>query len=378
MFVWEADEINDIYSALVRTVLVAGSIEQQHNDTTDKALTTKELHPAIFELDYPLRRLVTAPGRNVNVPFALAEVLWILGGRNDVEMLQHYNSKIANYSDDGQTFNAAYGHRIRHHFGHDQLEDVARTLRDDPGSRQAVIATWSPRDDRGWTRHSSLDEPAYYEPHVAKDRACNVLSHFMIREGRLDLSQIVRSNDLMWGTPYNLVQWTHVQEFLAAMVGVPVGRYVHFADSLHIYDWHWDEAGDVVAAPPFNLYAELGWDHAPLDPGQEAWLPDVLKLEEQIRTTGVLDSYKCSLLPRYWQRILFVLRAHDFFKRKMDREAFVQLTMSDPDLVYMAATLRFWWVIRWHKVPEMRISIEMLDLPPLVVKWITQDTVRVG
>src|SRR5258708_6009535 len=47
-----------------------------------------------------------------NLAFALAEVLWICQGRDDVEMLEFYNKQIVTYSDDQKAFNAAYGNRI--------------------------------------------------------------------------------------------------------------------------------------------------------------------------------------------------------------------------------------------------------------------------
>lgn len=366
MHTYEAEEINELYPTLVRDVLTKGTLEVQHNDTSTKPLTTMELHPAIIELSNPLRRLVTATGRPINVPFALAEVLWILGGRNDVEMVSHYNSRIHNYSDDGATFNAAYGHRLRHAFGHDQIMDVVLTLQEDQGSRQAVIGLWHPEKDRGWTKAGMN-----LRHHVVKDRACNVLSHFMIRGGAMDLSQIVRSNDLLWGTPYNLIQWTHVLEYVAGMVGVPVGRYIHFADSLHIYDWHWDEANRIATAPPFNLYEHLEWDHTELlSGGVEHWLHETLLVEAKLRKTGSLDSVRCAKLPLAWQRILMVLMAHNLFKNKDDHTAFQVLTMGDPDLVYMAATLNFWWSIRWHKGGLWTKHIESLGLPSAVNEWI--------
>lgn len=367
MFVYQHTEINDVYYRLVSDVLHWGRREVQHNHTTDQELVTRELHPAIIELQNPRRRLVTAAGRFINVPFALAEVLWILGGRHDVEMLAHYNSRIANYSDDGVAFNAAYGERIRSAFGHDQLLDAATTLRRDRGSRQAVMSIWSPLHDRGWNPDGT--------PHVTKDRACNVLSHFMIRNGKLDLLQVVRSNDLIWGTPYNLMQWTHVQEYLAWMVGAPAGKYVHVANSLHIYDWHWEEAQRVANAPRFNLYDELEWEHAPLLWGgeDEPHLHRALVLEKESRRRGYMDSFECSELPLAWQRIVLLLRAHDFFKRNQDKYAFDQLTMGDPDRVYMAATLRFWWGVRWYK-PEhherMSKMITAIGLGEGVEGWI--------
>ena len=45
----------------------------------------------------------------------------------------------------------------------------------------------------------------------------------------------MRSNDLIRGTPYNLVQFTMLQEFVAGCVGAECGAYTHVVDSLHAY-----------------------------------------------------------------------------------------------------------------------------------------------
>jgi thymidylate synthase len=63
----------------------------------------------------------------------------------------------------------------------------------------------------------------------------------MIRDGRLEWLQVMRSNDLIWGTPINFVQFTYLQEIMAGWLGVNVGSYVHVSDSLHVYQRHWDE-----------------------------------------------------------------------------------------------------------------------------------------
>jgi thymidylate synthase len=51
----------------------------------------------------------------------------------------------------------------------------------------------------------------------------------------LEWTQILRSNDLFLGVPHNFVQFTSLQEVLAAWLGIEVGQYRHIADCLHIY-----------------------------------------------------------------------------------------------------------------------------------------------
>jgi thymidylate synthase len=46
----------------------------------------------------------------------------------------------------------------------------------------------------------------------------------------------MRSNDIVRGFPYNVVQFTTVQEIVAGWLGVELGPYNHWSDSLHIYE----------------------------------------------------------------------------------------------------------------------------------------------
>ena len=57
-----------------------------------------------------------------------------------------------------------------------------------------------------------------------------------VREGRLDWMQVMRSNDLLLGTPHNFVQFTMLQEIIAGWLRLDVGRYGHLSDSLHVYE----------------------------------------------------------------------------------------------------------------------------------------------
>ena len=55
----------------------------------------------------------------------------------------------------------------------------------------------------------------------------------------LDMTVTNRSNDLVWGLlGANYVCFSFLQEYMAARLGVEVGRYTHFTNNLHAYDWN--------------------------------------------------------------------------------------------------------------------------------------------
>ena len=341
MYVARSDTFNSVYPDLVAEILEqpVTPIGRPGAASTE----TKELHPAIIEVEDPLRRLVTSWNRPVNVAFALAEVLWILTGSNDVEMLACYNSNIGNYSDDGSTFNAAYGHRLRVAHGHDQLIDLIEGLVDDPTSRQGILNIWHPTHDRAFHLNENVpDLGTVVTKNSTRDRACNVIGQAMIRDGKLNWTQYMRSNDAIWGVPYNWIQWSHIAEFVANAVGVPVGKYVHVANSLHIYGQHWAEASSISY---FDLYNALQSRHFPF----AVSFHDLSRAARVERTMREEDIYRPDeKLPQALTAMLEILWAHQLFRSHSDEECFDWLERCS-DAVYAAAQIRFYISTRWHK-----------------------------
>jgi hypothetical protein len=171
------------------------------------------------------------------------ESIWMLAGRRDVQFLQHFNSTIGQFSDDGKVFNAAYGYRWRRHFGFDQLEEVIKTLRRDPETRQAVIQMWDQDDLVKRT----------------KDKACNTQVVFDTRGNKLNMTVFNRSNDIWWGAyGANAVHFSFLQEFVACAIGMRCGAYRQVSNNLHLYTEVYN-ATKYVESPPnhedFDLYS---------------------------------------------------------------------------------------------------------------------------
>lgn len=182
----------------------------------------------------PKERVLFHQGRDANPIFHLMESIWMLAGRHDVRFLSQFNSRIEQYSDDGITFNAAYGYRWRHYFGDDQLYNVINLLKEDPKTRQAVLLMWSPIDLKLKTR----------------DKACNTQIFFDLRRDQLNMTVTNRSNDIWWGAyGANAVHFSFLQEFVASALQVPVGEYRQFSNNFHLYTELYDARKYVVSPP---------------------------------------------------------------------------------------------------------------------------------
>lgn len=180
--------------------------------------------PVVTEYSRPWERVLFSQVRDANPCFHLMESLWMLGGRNDLAFLQEFVSTFGQFSDDGVTLHGAYGHRWRTHFDIDQLGWLVEELKQNPDSRRAVLQMWD----------ATADIPKLSEG--GKDVPCNVTAFFDRRGGVLNMTVCNRSNDMIWGAyGANAVHFSFLLEYMAAAVGVPMGKYRQFSNNLHVY-----------------------------------------------------------------------------------------------------------------------------------------------
>jgi thymidylate synthase len=171
----------------------------------------------------PRHKVLFYPERDANPFFHCLESLWMLAGRNDTQFVEQYSKNIGRYSDDGQTFNGAYGHRWRQHFDYDQLLLAAYRLKKYPNDRRTVVSMWDGTYD-------------LMKENDIKDVPCNTHIYFSVRNEHLNMTVCNRSNDLIWGMcGANAVHMSFLLEYMAARVGVRVGEYVQFTNNLHAY-----------------------------------------------------------------------------------------------------------------------------------------------
>ena len=163
-----------------------------------------------------------------------------MAGRRDLRFLECWNSELRNFVGPGQDLHGAYGYRLRHHLGIDQLDRAYQALKHKPESRQVVLQIWDSR----------IDLPQPDGNPVDQDIPCNTSAMLKLRDEKLEWLQILRSNDMFLGIPHNIVQFTCVQEVLAGWLGVECGSYNQISDSLHVYDRDWEKVARSIPAEP--------------------------------------------------------------------------------------------------------------------------------
>lgn len=227
----EGNSFNDLY---VKTFY---EMSAKSTTSAPRGLNVYEVSPAILILKNPRDRLLQFNEMRNIKRYCYGEALWYLSGSDSLEFISKYSKFWNKISDDGKTCNSAYGKYIFKHLYSDgehlinQWDYVKQTLRKDSMSRQALIHI----------------KPIQTSP--TKDVVCTTTLQFMIREGKLDLIVNMRSNDFIKGLTYDVFQFTLLQELMAVELGgIKLGRYVHIANNLHLYESDTDMVTKMIAS----------------------------------------------------------------------------------------------------------------------------------
>ncbi len=222
------------YQAIIKDIMTNG-IEEAHERTGKKV---KALPGVQFQIDiekegFPILTLRKNPFKS-----AIAEIVWFISGEKDTTFLRKFTKMWDLFLEEDGTIAAAYGYRWRHHFGRDQLGQLVKHLEGELHSRQAVIITWDPADDGLYGDGLK----ATYK----KNAPCPFAFTVNIIGGRLHLHNIIRSNDMMLGCPFDTFGFSLLMCILAQKLGVRPGIYTHSISNAHIYENHYEGAQEIM------------------------------------------------------------------------------------------------------------------------------------
>ena len=242
----------------------------------------------------------------------------------------------------GPTYAGAYGHRLREHFGLDQVKRACAALSSNPKSRQVALQFWDVLTDL---------------PHAdgvprSADVPCNVMSMVKVRDRRLEWTQVLRSNDLYRGLPNNFVQFTMLQEVMAGWLGLELSGYHQWSDSLHIYADALDEfsCGTSVAEETNTDSLAL-----PIDQGEqivsEMYRRMTMLTAPELNEMQVSEIATIDDAPVGYRNLLRVLAADSARRRgRLDQAQSLMADCTNPQLVQVWAA----WLERVRGIPARR------------------------
>lgn len=209
---------------------------------------TKEIPQRTMVVDMR-RPVLRVPDRSLSYRFMAAEAFWILSGDDRVETIAPYNSRIKDFSDDGERFFGAYGPKIKA-----QLPYIIEKLNADEDSRQAGLTIWREC------------------PPQTKDVPCTVAIFFAIRNNKVNAHVFMRSSDVWLGVPYDVFNFSMLAHLVCGLLNehrpladaVVPGKLFLTAASSHLYEVNWDDAklclgSEVLEQPETDI---LLWNDA--------------------------------------------------------------------------------------------------------------------
>ena len=182
---------------------------------------TKALFNVGFYIHNPKEKSIKADYRNFNEKYAEAEWQWYLSGDPSIDKLGEINGSVPpiweRMADSQRKVRSNYGWQWeRSH----QLDKIVAKLKDKSETRHAVISIYDGKE---------IDT-------YAKDTPCTYAIQFTILNNKLDMSVLMRSNDLWFGFCIDQYCFASIQEMVAERLSIKIGSYYHFANNLHLYN----------------------------------------------------------------------------------------------------------------------------------------------
>mgnify|MGYP001050296369 CR=1 FL=1 len=182
---------------------------------------TKALFDQGFKILNPLDNSIETDFRKWNKNYAEAEWQWYLSGDRNLKGLEKTYGKVPEIwkrmSFDNGDVNSNYGWQWNRN---NQLSKVIKLLKANKSTRQATISIYDGKE---------ISEYLY-------DTPCTYAVQFTIVNDNLNMSVLMRSNDLWFGFCNDQYCFSRLQEMVSNELNIEVGTYYHFAHNLHIYD----------------------------------------------------------------------------------------------------------------------------------------------
>jgi thymidylate synthase len=93
-------------------------------------------------------------------------------------------------------------------------------LKSNKGTRQAAISIYDGKE----------------QEHYATDTPCTYAVQFTVVDNKLNMSVMMRSNDIWYGFCNDQYCFSKLQMLVAHETGYELGTYYHFAHNLHLYN----------------------------------------------------------------------------------------------------------------------------------------------
>jgi thymidylate synthase len=176
---------------------------------TEDAEVTIEFEEIALQVDTPLAEPMVSPHSRFQQKFVEQYAKDLLHGSH-ASFEYDYHGRLFDWGErlaaDGQPVHI------------DQIAYIAAKLKSSPNTRRAIAITWNPVIDE------KLD-----------DCPCLQLVQCTVRDSKLHMRVIFRSNDMLTAAGANMYALVQLQKSIADQLGLPCGTYTHISLVPHIY-----------------------------------------------------------------------------------------------------------------------------------------------
>ena len=182
---------------------------------------TKTLFNLGFNMLNPSDNIITNKQRAWKKEYAEAEWQWYLTGNKSIDTLGEIYGSIPpiweKMTDSERCVNSNYGYQWQRNH---QLDYVIGKLKDNPNTRHAAITIYDGKEHNKYRN----------------DTPCTYAVQFTIVDNVLNMSVMMRSNDIWYGFCNDQYCFSMLQKTVADRLCIDVGSYFHFAHNFHIYN----------------------------------------------------------------------------------------------------------------------------------------------
>ncbi len=204
MRIIRAPSIGRAHELVIKMILEKGWVLQ-----TEDAEATIEFEEITLQIDTPLAEPLVSPDSRFQQRFVEQYARDLLQGSH-ASFEYDYHGRLFDWGErlvaDGEPVHV------------NQIAYIIDKLRASPNTRRAIAITWNPVIDE------KLD-----------DCPCLQFVQCVLREGKLCMRVLFRSNDMLTAAGANMYALVQLQKSIADQLGVPCGTYTHISLIPHIY-----------------------------------------------------------------------------------------------------------------------------------------------
>ena len=227
------------YETFLKHVYENGTLKSDRTGTGTKSVFGYQMR---FDLNQGFPLVTT---KKVHLKSIIHELLWFLKGETNIAYLKAHGVSIWDeWADANGDLGPVYGKQWRSWSAPDgqlidQIEEVVKTIKNNPDSRRMIVSAWNPAD----------------LPKMAL-APCHCLFQFYVADGKLSCQLYQRSADIFLGVPFNIASYALLTMMLAQVCGLQYGDFVHTFGDAHVYTNHFEQVELQLSRTP-NTYPQM-------------------------------------------------------------------------------------------------------------------------